>query len=182
MDDANIETGNIETGPAKAVSHLGECLSQTAESQRALLQEMSNFAKDESQRFFSMRLERHGAAMDRMQNCQGIAGLIGAQQEWLRDLLQDYTSQQMRFANAFRDLAHNAVTSATKAASENIDRMHKQAADMSHQAGVMADHAADMTQHAMDNTQQAVDNAYNTAEHANPLAQDTPDYVPGTHH
>ncbi|HEY4077535.1 MAG TPA: hypothetical protein VGM26_11470 [Rhizomicrobium sp.] len=170
MDDVNIETG-----PAKAVSHLGECLSQTAESQRALFQEMSNFAKDESQRFFSTRLERNGAAMDRMQNCQGIAGLMGAQQEWLRDLLHDYTAQQMRFANAFRGLAHNVVTSATQAASENIDRMQKHAAGMAHQAEDMAHHAADMTQHAMDS-------AYNTAEHTNPLAQDTPDYVPGTQH
>jgi hypothetical protein len=163
MDDANIETG-----PAKAVSHFGECLTQTAESQRVLLQEMSNFAKGEGQRFFSMRLERNGVAMDKMQNCQGIAGLIGAQQEWLRDLLQDYTSQQMRFANAFRGLAHNIMTTATEAASQNIDRMQKQAANMTHQAEDMAHHAADMTQHAMDS-------AYNTVEQASPLSQDTPD-------
>src|SRR5260221_10459892 len=75
--------------PAQAISQLGESLSQTlaqtTESQRALAKEMTGFAKDESLRFVNLRLERNGAALDKLQHCAGLPGLIGAQQEWLRD-------------------------------------------------------------------------------------------------
>ena len=88
----------------QTVSQLGQSLAQTAESGRALVEEMTLFAKDESLRFVNLRLERNGAALDRLQNCQGIPGLIGVQQEWLRDLLQDYTGQSMRWMGALRGL------------------------------------------------------------------------------
>ena len=111
--------------PAQAVSQLGESLSQTlaqtGESQRALVKEMTGFAKDESLRFVNLRLERNGAALDKLQHCQGIPGLIGVQQEWLRDLLQDYTGQSMRMLGAWRGLTKNVMETAAESAADNID-------------------------------------------------------------
>ncbi len=124
--------------PSQAVSQLGESLrdslAQTAESQRALAQEMAGFAKDESLRFVNLRLERNGAALDKLQHCHGIPGLIGVQQEWLRDFLQDYAAQSMRMMGAWRGLTENVLESAAENAADNIDRMQHQASDMAHQA------------------------------------------------
>src|SRR5476651_197691 len=126
--------------PAQAVSQLGESLAQTAESHRVLVQEMTDFAKDESLRFANLRLERNGAALDKLQHCHGLPGLIGVQQEWLRDFLQDYIGQNIRVAGTFRGLAQNVMASATEATSDNIDRMQHEAGDMVHNAGEQMSH------------------------------------------
>jgi hypothetical protein len=144
-----------DTGAAKAVSQLGESLgeslAQTAQSQRALLQEMTTFAKDESLRFANLRLERNGAALDKLQHCHGVPGLFGVQQEWLRELMQDYMGQQMRLAGAFRGLTQNAMASAAEAASDNIDRMQHNASEMVHQGAEMAERVGEqVTQMAQD--------------------------------
>jgi hypothetical protein len=135
MDDSQFQSGQTETGPAKAVSQLNASLAQTAESQRALIQEITTFAKDESLRFVNLRLERNGQVLDKLQNCHGIPGLIGVQQEWLRDLVQDYMGQNLRLAGAVRGLTQNVIASATETASGHIDRMQHEASDIVHQAG-----------------------------------------------
>jgi len=120
--------------PDQTVSQLVQSLAQSAESGRALVEGMSVFAKDESLRFVNLRLERNGAALDKLQNCHGIPGLIGVQQEWLRDFLQDYASQGMRMMGAWRGLTKNVIESAAENAADNIDRMQHQASDVAHQA------------------------------------------------
>jgi hypothetical protein len=139
----NDTVPHADSGPAKAVSQLGESLAQASECHRALVQEMTAFTKDESLRFVNLRLERTGAVLDKLQTCQGLPGLIGAQQEWLRDLVQDYIGQNMRVAGAFRGLAHNAMASAAEATSGNIDRMQQEATDMVHQAADTAHQASE---------------------------------------
>lgn len=145
-----------DTGAAKAVTQLGESLAQTAQSHRALFQEMIAFAKDESLRFANLPLERNGAALDKLQHCQGVPGLLGVQQEWLRELMEDYIGQNMRLAGTLRGLTQNAIASVTEAASENIDHMQQGATEMVHQAGEMAQQ---------------------TSEHVNQMAQDANHYA-----
>jgi hypothetical protein len=144
--------------PTQTVSQLGESLAQTAESQRVLVQEMTGFAKDESLRFANLRLERNGVALDKLQHCQGIPGLIGVQQEWLRDFLQDYTSQSMRMMGALRGLTKNVMESAAESAANNIDRMQQGARDMTHQAENAMHHAQDMGHQAVQQTGEQVSN------------------------
>jgi hypothetical protein len=157
--------------PAQAASQLGESLSQTlaqtGESQRALVKEMTGFAKDESLRFVNMRLERNGAALDKLQHCQGIPGLIGVQQEWLRDLLQDYTGQSMRILGAWRGLTKNVMESAAESAADNIGHMQQETDGMIHRAKNSVNHAETMGYQAvqqaegqMGNIVQDVNNNY----------------------
>lgn len=148
MDDTQH---NSENGPAKAVSQLSESLANTAESHRALFQELTLFAKDEGLRFVNLRLERNGHALDKLQNCHGLPGLIGVHQEWLRDLVQDYMGQNMRLAGAFRGLTQNVMASAAETASENIDRMQHEASGMAHEAGEqMSQMAQDVNQYVQE--------------------------------
>jgi ElaB/YqjD/DUF883 family membrane-anchored ribosome-binding protein len=132
---------NTHPDPAQTISQLGQTMARSAESGRALVEEMSVFAKDESLRFVNLRLERNGALMDRLQNCPGIPGLIGAQQEWLRDLMQDYAGQGMRLMGALRDVSRNVVQSVAQNAAEEIDHMRHEAGDMMHQAKDAMDQA-----------------------------------------
>ncbi|HVW72400.1 MAG TPA: hypothetical protein VHC39_02085 [Rhizomicrobium sp.] len=142
MDDTHTEHGHSDSGPAKAVSQLSESIAQTAESQRALIQEMTQFAKDESLRFFNLRLERNGQALDKLQHCSGIPGLLGVQQEWLRDFMQDYMSHNMRIVSALRGLTQNAMASATEQAAENIDHAQHMASNMAHETNQQMSHIA----------------------------------------
>ena len=132
MDDTHTEHAHGESGPAKAVSQLSESMTQTAESHRVLIQEMTQFAKDEGLRFINLRLERNGQALDKLQNCSGIPGLLGVQQEWLRDFVQDYMNHNMRMANALRGLTQNVMACASEHAADNIDRTQHAASDMAH--------------------------------------------------
>lgn len=142
MDTTHNEHGHSESGPAKAVSQLSESMAQTAESHRVWMQEMANFAKDEGLRFFNLRLERNGQALDKLQNCHGIPGLLSVQQEWLRDFVQDYMGHNMRMAGALRGLTQNVMACASEQVAENIDRSQHAAGDMAHQAGEQMSHAA----------------------------------------
>lgn len=135
------------THPDHPVSQLSQSLAQAAESHRALAEEMTVFAKDEGLRFANLRLERNGSTLEKLQNCHGIPGLIGVQQEWLRELLQDYSSQSMRLMNAMRGLTKNAMESAAENASDNIDRMHTQAQDAMERTSEAMDRAAEQTGH-----------------------------------
>ncbi len=144
--------------PAEPVSHLGETLAQTTESHRVLVQEMTAFAKDESLRFVNLRLERNGTALDKLQNCVGLPGLIGVQQEWLRDMLQDYTGQGMRLMGALRGLSRNVMACAAETASDSVDHMQQAAGEMMNQAGSAMDQVIE------------------------PVNQDTDTYVQATQH
>jgi hypothetical protein len=134
------------------VSQLSQSMAQAAESHRQLSQDMGIFAKDEGLRFANLRLERNGGTLDKLQSCQGIPGLIGVQQEWLRDFLQDYASQSMRMMGALRGFTKSMMESAAENASDNIERMKTQAQDaMGHTSAVMDQPAEQMGHAAQDN-------------------------------
>jgi len=135
---------NPDVSPA--FSQLGDSLVQAAESQRLLFHDVTIFVRDEGLRFTNRRLERNGEAMEKMQNCQGLPGLIGVQQEWLRGFVEDYLAQQMRLAGALRGIAHNVVASATETASENIDRMQQEGPQVAEVAGQQMEQMAQETQ------------------------------------
>ena len=142
---------HTENTAAEAASRLSETLAQAGESQRTLLVEMTSFAKDESQRFINLRLERTHDVMNKLSTCQGVSGLLGVQQEWLRDLMQDYGAQNMRLAGALRGVTHKAVASATEAATGTMNRMQDQAVDAMRQTQDMTREAGEkMTDVAQD--------------------------------
>ena len=147
MDDTRTEHGHGPNGPAKAVSQLSDSMAQTTEKHRALMQEMTQFAKDEGLRFVNLRLERNGQALDKLQNCHGIPGLISVQQEWLRDLVQDYISQNMRIAGALRGLTQNVMACASEQVAENMDRAQRSAGEMARETEQQMSHLAQQTQH-----------------------------------
>jgi ElaB/YqjD/DUF883 family membrane-anchored ribosome-binding protein len=148
----DIHNPSSSADPAQAISQLGETMAQTAESHRVLAQEMTAFAKDESLRFMNLRLERNGQVLDKLQNFAGLPGLIGVQQEWLRDLVQDYAGQSMRLMGAMRGLTKNVMASAVETASENIDRMQQEVGDAMNRASDAIDQAGEQMGHVVQET------------------------------
>jgi len=146
------------------VSLLSQSLAQAADSQRLLAREVTVFAKDEGLRFATLRLERNGAALDKLQTCVGLPGLIGVQQEWLRDLLQDYAGQSLRVMGALRDLSRNAMESAAETASETIESVQQQTNEMAHKTEDTIHQAQDMGYQAV---QQAGDQMSNIVQDTN---------------
>jgi len=146
------------------VSLLSQSLAQAADSQRLLAREVTVFAKDEGLRFATLRLERNGAALDKLQTCVGLPGLIGVQQEWLRDLLQDYAGQSLRVMGALRDLSRNAMESAAETASETIENVQQQTNEMAHKTEDTIHQAQDMGYQAV---QQAGDQMSNIVQDTN---------------
>ena len=137
--------------PDHIISQFGQTLAHSAESGRGLVQDFTAFAKDESLRFVHLRLERSGAALDRLHHCQGIAGLMGVQQDWLRDLWQDYAGQSLRLMGAWRSLARTVMETAVENVAETVDQTQHQAADamaqMEPHIAQDADVYAQQTQH-----------------------------------
>src|SRR5215475_4934200 len=146
----------------QTVSQLSQSMAQAAEIHRQLAQEIGVFAKDESLRFANLRLERNGSTLDKLQNCHGIPGLIGVQQEWLRDLLQDYASQSMRVMSAMRGLTKNVMASAVETASDNIDRMQQEAGDALQRGNQAMQQAGEQLGHVV---QQAGNNYVQETQH-----------------
>ena len=136
-----------------AISQISDGLAQAAESQRQLFQQMAGFARTEAARFANLRLERNGETLEKMQNCRGLPGLIGVQQEWLRVFVEDYLGQQMRLAGVFRGLAHEVAVSAAETASENIDRMSREGREMAEAVGNQVSQAARETNSFVQETQ-----------------------------
>ena len=164
MTDTQTSSGPIEAG----ISQLSESLTQAAESHRVLVQDMAEFSKDESLRFANLRLARNGALLDKLQTCAGLPGLIGVQQEWLRDFVQDYTGQNLRFAGAFRGLTRNVVASAVEAGSDIAERVQQETSETVHQAAEAGAETMDHVQH------QPSDMVHQNGEQ---MAQDANTYV-----
>lgn len=123
MDNTEPEYDQAESNPAKAISQLSQSLAQTAEGHRVLIQEMTLFAKDEGLRFVNLRLQRNSQALDKLQNCHGVPGLIRVQQEWVRDLMQDYVDQNLRLADALRSLTQDMMDSVGEQAGQHTNIM-----------------------------------------------------------
>jgi hypothetical protein len=115
-----------DNAATQTVSHVNNALAQAGMSQRILFQEIGQFTRDESLRFANLRLERNGTLLDKFSSSVGVGGLIAAQQEWLRDMIGDYSAQAQRVAGLLRGMAHNAVASAAQSAGETVDRVHSQ--------------------------------------------------------
>lgn len=150
MDNTEPEYDQAESNPAKAISQLSQSLAQTAEGHRVLIQEMTLFAKDEGLRFVNLRLQRNSQALDKLQNCHGVPGLIRVQQEWVRDLMQDYVDQNLRLADALRSLTQDMMDSVGEQADEIMEPVPHCESEIAQQAGqhtnIMAHDVNDIVQ------------------------------------
>jgi hypothetical protein len=116
-------------------------LAQTAQKNRALLEEMAHFTQAETLRFFQQRLDRDNAALGKLQDAQGAGGVIGVQQEWLRELFQDCLGQNMRLAEMMRTMTRDAFDSCSRALGMTAGKAQEMADDLAEMPARMAEEA-----------------------------------------
>ena len=130
----------IKTTPP--LSQITDSLDKAMEQNRELLSEMTRFTKEETFRFANRRLERTEQAVEQIHGCRGISGLFNAQHEWLRDLMQDYTDQSLRYAELFRTLGQNAQSHVRAVAGEMSEKVRAEMEEAGHDAQHAADEAS----------------------------------------
>lgn len=81
--------------PTEALSHFDRAVGAAIAQNRALM-ESAGFLRDESFRFFNLRLERARHAMAQLGECRDLPGLMAVQQEWMGDLVRDCADQGQR--------------------------------------------------------------------------------------
>jgi hypothetical protein len=132
-----------------------QSVSKALDYNRSLIEETTEFAVSESRNFINLRLERAQQALTRLESCN-VSDLAGVQQAWMRDLLQDYADQGVRYAQALQDAARKSMAAAMAIQQPLAAKAHETARETVHDMADEAQHMAQDAQHAgADMAQQA---------------------------
>src|SRR3954468_2776448 len=137
MNDPHIQDMNSKP----VASELSQLFERAFDQQRALWEQAARVSRDEWLGFANRRLKHANQALENIDGEEGFKSLMQAQQAFLRDLVQDYTAQSVRFHETLSHLAASAMVRAVdagrdavvegqdvirqtrEAASENLDAM-----------------------------------------------------------
>ena len=107
-----------ESSPQDAIQTLRQSVEKTLDQNRVLLTEIAHFTKAESLRVAQRNLDHATHAFAHFDGRRDLAGLIEAQQEWIRQMMQDYATQSLHYAEMFQKLTQGMRHHAEQAASE----------------------------------------------------------------
>ena len=123
----------------EGIAHLNHSFETTFEQNRALFAEMARFTKDESMRLAHKQLDHMEQAFAHMNDGRNLIGLIGVQQEWIRDMMQEYAAQSLRYAEMFQTMTRRVQTQVENA-THDLQEQAKEGADiLDRQAGEVLD-------------------------------------------
>lgn len=128
----------------EGIAHLGHSFETALDQNRALFAEMARFAKDESLRIAHKHLEHADHAFAHLQDGRSFTGLIGAQQEWIRDMMQEYATQSLRYAEMFHTMTRRVQSHVESAAGDLRKQAEDEIESLDRQAGEMPDTRAAM--------------------------------------
>ena len=122
--------------PHEAIAGLSQSLEKTFDQNRMLWSEMARFTRNESMRFVQLQMDHANHAFAQIDSRRDLSSLIGAQQEWFKETMQDYASQSLRYAEMMRMLAGKVRSRTEQAAGEEIADLpgHKAAHRTKHAA------------------------------------------------
>ncbi|HEY2835148.1 MAG TPA: hypothetical protein VGI89_01175, partial [Rhizomicrobium sp.] len=94
-----------DTDRSESIAQLSQSLEKTLTQNRSLFEETTHFTRDESLRLAHAQLDHADQAFSLFRERRDLSGLIGAQQEWIRQMMQEYASLGLRYAEMFHSLA-----------------------------------------------------------------------------
>ena len=112
----------------ESIVQLSQSLEKTLAQNRDLVEGMTRFAKDETLRLVHAQLDHANQAFSHFRERRDVSGLIGAQQEWLRQMMQEYANSSLRYAEMFQTLAQH-VQSHVKNAAHDFQHQSERAAE-----------------------------------------------------
>ncbi len=108
----------IANGSRENIAHLSHSLEMALGRNRALLEDVARFTRDESLRLARMQLDHAGAAFAQMHDRHDLSALVGAQQEWLKQAMNEYANLGLRYAEMFQGLTQQVQSHVQAAASD----------------------------------------------------------------
>ncbi len=94
-------------GAGEGMAQLSQSMERTMDQNRMLLEEMAHFAKEESLRLAHVQLDQADHAFMRLRDSRDMTGLLDAQQEWMKQMMQEYVALSLRYAEMFHRLAQH---------------------------------------------------------------------------
>jgi hypothetical protein len=116
----------------EGVAQMNHALERTLEQNRALLEEMTRFTRHESLRLAHRQLDYADNAMTHFHERRDFGGLIGAQQEWVKQTMQDYAALGLRYAEMFQAMTQHVQSHVENAASEFRQHAEHEMEDLGH--------------------------------------------------
>lgn len=120
------------------ITHLSQSLENALTQNRALLEEMTHFTKDEALRFAHLQLDHADTAFSHFRERQDLSGLIGAQQEWIKQMMQEYAALSLRYAEMFHSVTQQVQSHVQSAAGDFQHQAENVAEDLGHMQSNMA--------------------------------------------
>lgn len=112
------------------IAQLSQSLEKTLTQNRTLFDEMTRFTRDETLRLARAQLDHADQAFSHVRERRDLSGLIGAQQEWIRRMMQEYAALSLRYAEMFHTLALQVQSHVEHAASDLQHRAEEVAEDL----------------------------------------------------
>ncbi len=121
---------SIANGSHENIAQLNHSLEMALGQNRALLEDMMRFTRDESLRLARMQLDHAGAAFAQLHERRDLGGLVGAQQEWIKQAMNEYASLGLRYAEMVQGLTQQMQSHAQAAAGEFGHQAAEEAEDL----------------------------------------------------
>lgn len=121
---------SIANGSHENIAHLNHSLEMALGQNRALLEDMMRFTRDESLRLARMQLDHAGAAFAQLHARRDLGGLVGAQQEWIKQAMHEYASLGLRYAEMVQGLTQQMQSHVQAAAGEFGHQVAEEAEDL----------------------------------------------------
>lgn len=123
---------SIANGSRENIAHLSHSLEMALGRNRTLLEDMVRFTRDESLRLARMQLDHAGNAFAQMQDRHDLSALVGAQQEWVKQAMNEYANLGLRYAEMIQGLTQQVQSHVQATTSEFAHQAAEQAEDLEH--------------------------------------------------
>ena len=118
--------------PHDGIAQLSHSFEQTLNQNRALLEEMVRFTKDESLRLAHMQLDHASHAFTYFHERHDFGGMIGAQQEWIKQMMQEYATLGLRYAEMFQSVTRHVQSHVEGVAADLRHEAEEEMEDLDH--------------------------------------------------
>jgi hypothetical protein len=115
---------------SESLNHLSQSLEKTLIQNRSLFEDMTRFTKDESLRLAHAQLDHANQAFSHFRERRDLSGLIGAQQEWIRQTMHEYAGLSLRYAEMFHTLAKHVQSHVKHTVSDLQHQTEEMAEDL----------------------------------------------------
>lgn len=120
----------IANGSRENIAHLSHSLEMALGRNRTLLEDMARFTRDETLRLARMQLDHAGNAFAQLHDRHDLTALVGAQQEWIKQAMNEYATLGLRYAEMVQGLTQQVQSHVQAAASDLGHQAAEEAGDL----------------------------------------------------